>query len=91
MTCVQQIFYMALLSSSILQFVPRIGNILSQVERSALALVKFNRGGDCPALIYPDMYPLVTFKLIFSLSVYHNSNGAESVQRMSVTAGEYSV
>lgn len=79
-TCVQQILYMALLSSSVPQFVPRIGSIPSQVERSALALVKFIRVGDCPALIYPDMCPLATFKLIFSPSVYHNSNGTESVQ-----------
>lgn len=91
-TCVQQILYMALLSSSVPQFVPRIGSIPSQVERSAHALIKFIRVGDCLALIYPDMCPLATFKLIFSPSVYHNSNGTESVQwQMSVAAGEYSV
>lgn len=85
-------FYMALLSSSVLQFVPIIGIILSQVERSALALVKFNMVGDCPALIYPDICPSVIFKLMFPPSIYHNSNGTESVQwQMTIAVGEYSV
>lgn len=79
-TRVQQIFYMVLLSSSVLQFIPIIGIIPCQVERSALALVEFNMIGDCPALIYPDMCLSVIFKLIFSPSLYHNSNGTESVQ-----------
>lgn len=91
-TRVQQIFYMALLSSSVLHFVPIIGLIPSQVERSALALVKFNMIGDCPALIYPDICPSVIFKLMFFPSIYHNSNGTESVQwQMTIAVGEYSV
>lgn len=62
-------------------FVPIVRITPSQAGSSALVLVKFNMVGDCLALIYPDMCPSVICRLIFSpSSIYHSSNGTESVQ-----------